>query len=165
MSASTKKKLPPAGRTGDAHLKDLPPVKVELAHGEIVTLRLHEEFYEPKDPAEAYDEARKAPGRYAFWATQAAIALNRVRDQEAEVVRIQAAHDMQVRNNHQYRAMTERSVQSYVDLQPQLTEARQLLRSRLAAHDQLKSIADAMRQRCFILGNLTKPNVEAQMGA
>jgi hypothetical protein len=162
-------------KRSEDYLSDLDEIKIKLDNGKTVSLKWKEEVWIPDDPVGVVREARRAPSRYAFWAYQTERALQRVRKLETDEAAIAGE------KNYAYRLMfnqqdglsdaafglqpTEGLIKSHVDNDQDVKAARVKLNGARRDHGVLRAVAEAQRQRCFVLNQLVaqqaKENLEA----
>jgi len=170
---AVKKKA--TAKHGEDYLSDLQSIKLTLDNGKKVELDWKEEVWIPDDPVGVLREAKRATSRYAFWAYQAERALQRVRKLEMDEAAMSGEKDYAYRlmfNNQEKLSdnafglqPTETLIKGHVANDTDVKTARVKLNGARRDYGVLRAVAEAMRQRCFILNQLVAHQAKEHLEA
>lgn len=143
---------------GEEALSEIEALTLRLDSGKVVTFTIADQLRIPSNPVEIIKEAKQAPARLAFWRAQAARAAQRARDLERRYNYTVASYDLthRVANNDADGEYTERLVRSQVDVTREVVQALQKLNRAKEQAELLKSVADAVEHRTYVLRTLVR---------
>ncbi len=144
--------------TSDFCLSGVKAVSIRLEDGSNVEFNLDEELRIPEDFDELVVAVRTSVSRYGFWKYQAARQRGRVRQLERDYERAYGMADLALRQVYQDEdndGYTEQKIKSGVSWDKDSDDLRRKLLDELRFKDILDGVADAMRQRCYTITQLS----------